>query len=79
MTSRSFRLWSAIYALDADGGHVRRLTKTPYPNSDFVSGYSPDGKHIAFWSDRRYSDGCCSELFVMNADGSHAHAFRPAD
>jgi Tol biopolymer transport system component len=39
---------------------------TTNPNLDFSRTWSPDGKRIAFRSDRRGND----EVFVMNADGT---------
>ena len=71
VTSRAVRLGDHVYTMKGDGRHLARLTATPYPNSDFGSVYSPNGRHIAFSSDRNYADGCCVDLFVMDADGSH--------
>ncbi|MBY0527220.1 MAG: DPP IV N-terminal domain-containing protein [Gemmataceae bacterium] len=53
-----------IYVMDAAGGNVRRLTKSP--GMDLRPAWSPDGKQIAFTSNR---DGNY-EIYVMNADGS---------
>ena len=50
--------------MDADGGNVRRLTN--HPRMDYWPAWSPDGKRIAFTSNR---DGNY-EIYVMNADGS---------
>ena len=62
-----------IYAMDADGGNQRRLTNNPA--SDHSPAWSPDGKHIAFVSER---DGHVNgrgwptfEVYVMAADGSN--------
>ena len=63
-----------IYVMDADGGNQRRLTENPA--SDFSPSWSPDGKRIAFISDR---DGHVHakhgwptyEIYVMDADGSN--------
>ena len=63
-----------IYVMDADGGNPRRLTDNR--GWDFAPSWSPDGKRIAFVSDR---DGhvhvkhgwSTNEIYVMNADGSN--------
>ena len=62
-----------IYVMDADGGNLRRLTDNS--DKDFSPSWSPDGKRIAFMSDR---DGqvharhgwSTYEIYVMNADRS---------
>jgi Tol biopolymer transport system component len=54
-----------VYAMNADGSNVRRLTDNPA--SDSTPKWSPDGSQIAFVSDR---DGNL-EIYVMNADGSN--------
>ncbi|HEX3726237.1 MAG TPA: biopolymer transporter Tol, partial [Pirellulales bacterium] len=53
-----------IFEADPDGKNVRRLTTSP--GYDAECAYSPDGKLIAFCSDR---DGD-PDLYVMNVDGS---------
>lgn len=54
-----------IYVMNADGSDKRRLTHTPYEDTDPI--WSNDGMQIAFVSDRtgRF------EIYVMNADGSN--------
>jgi hypothetical protein len=53
-----------IYAMDADGGNVVRLTTEE--TSDFAGPWSPDGQRIAF---TRFGL-TTSDIWVMNADGS---------
>ena len=58
--------------MDADGSNLRRLTD--HPASDRSPSFSPDGRHIAFESDR---DGNY-ELYVMDADGNNPAAADPS-
>jgi TolB protein len=53
--------------MNADGSHVRNLTN--HPALDASPTWSPDGKKIAFVSDRARKGH--REIYVMNADGSH--------
>ena len=56
-----------IYVMDIDGKNQRRLTNNP--NSDWFPSWSPDGKRIAFASDR---DGNFNyEIYVMDTDGGN--------
>jgi len=61
----AFDPYMDIFEADLDGGHLRQLTDTL--GYDAEGAYSPDGRSIAFCSDR---DGD-PDLYVMNADGSH--------
>jgi len=55
---------SAIYFIKADGTQQKRMT--PVENNDGSPSWSPDGKQIAFCSNR-YGN---MDIFVMNTDGS---------
>ncbi len=54
-----------IYILDLETGKERRLTTNPATDMD--PAISPDGKRIAFVSDRRGK----FEVYLMNIDGSN--------
>jgi Tol biopolymer transport system component len=64
----------AIYTVDVSGGDMRRLTPPGREQYDASPAWSPDGKSLLFvrQTDRgaaRYA----SEIWTMNADGSHQH------
>jgi Tol biopolymer transport system component len=58
-----------IYVMNADGTNVRRLTTSPGGRNTGNPAWSPDGRQIAFNSNR---DGQPSDIYiyVMSADGS---------
>ena len=58
-----------IYVMDDDGGNQRRLTNSP-EKDDVYPSWSPDGKYIAFSSER---DGNFDifDIYVMDADGGN--------
>ncbi len=61
-----------IYVMDADGGNQQNLTNNP--SNDRDPSWSPDGKRIAFFSNRdgHAIDGrLTSEIYVMDADGGN--------
>jgi Tol biopolymer transport system component len=57
---------SDVYSIRADGSGERRLTVSPAFDGD--PAWSPNGRRIAFTSER---DGGDRELYVMNADGTN--------
>jgi Tol biopolymer transport system component len=63
-----FELLGDIYTIPMEGGKATRLTSGQA--FDAQPHYSPDGRTIAFVSDRTQSDN----LWVMNADGTGARA-----
>jgi acylaminoacyl-peptidase len=64
---------SEIYRVDLSDGSLRALTDRRGP--DYNPAVSPDGKHIAYlgFDDKRLGYQA-TELYVMDADGTHAHA-----
>src|SRR4051794_20228720 len=60
-----------IYTIDVTGKNETRLTNNTAKDTDPV--WSPDGKQIAFVSDRDSNWG----IYIMNADGSDQHLITP--
>ena len=57
-----------IYVMDADGGNQERITNNP--SDDRSPSWSPDGKRIAFESDRDAGGNPHGiDIYVMDADG----------
>jgi len=65
-TGGSDQLEIEIYSIQADGSGLVNLTN--HPAIDSYPVWSPDGRQIAFLSDRRGGGGM--DVYVMNADGS---------
>ena len=63
--------WSTyeIYVMDADGGNPQNLTNNP--GDDRSPSWSPDGKRIAFQSNRDWDNPQNTEIYVMDADGKN--------
>ena len=56
-----------IYVLEVETGEVRRLTRSEA--SDGSPAWSPDGRSIAFVSERSNRQEHANEIYVMNASG----------
>jgi Tol biopolymer transport system component len=65
-----------LYLMDADGSQVTRLTHGPA--RDCRPSFTPDGRHILFFSDRAHPGGD-SDLYAMNPDGSAVTRLTRAD
>ena len=65
-----FDLLAHIYRVPISGGQAECLTQSSGAALNFHPHYSPDGKSIAFVSDRNGQNN----LWIMDADGSHPRA-----
>jgi TolB protein len=59
-----FDTFDDVWAIDADGTDLTRLTHSPWP--EFDPSWSPDGRQIAFRSERSGEP----EIWLMNGDGT---------
>jgi len=57
-----------VYSMNPDGTGITRLTNNSAFDASAV--WSPDGKRVAFVSNR-YKPGAGADIFVMNADGTN--------
>ena len=58
---------SELYAMDADGNNLTRLAKHEW--HDAVPTWSPDGRKIAFHSQRLFAHGTRNHIYVITAEG----------
>ena len=58
-----------IYVMDGDGSNQRRVTT--HPARDRLPTWSPDGKKIAFVSNRKNANKDHSQIWVIDADGKN--------
>jgi Tol biopolymer transport system component len=61
-------LFGELYLMNADGTGLKRLTRNR--GDDHAPSWSPDGRRIAFASDRNYPDSFNHELYSIRPDGS---------
>ncbi len=62
----------ALFAVDIDGGDVRRLT--PYTLEVAIKhDWAPDGRHIVITTDADYPDGRSPNVATIRPDGSQLH------
>ena len=60
---------SEIYVMDGDGRNQRRVTVDPA--ADFLPAWSPDGRKIAFVSNRTNRNKHIKQIWVIDADGKN--------
>ena len=63
-----------IWVMNADGSGQKQLTHMPTKHQDGFAHFSPDGKKIVLIADLNYRDNCCSDLYTMDANGTHMTA-----
>lgn len=61
---------TSVYVMDASGGEAKRLTW--HANSALVRGWSKDGKHVLFASDRDTAPVPIHRLWTISAEGGPA-------
>ena len=74
------RTGSNVWTMEADGDNPAPLTADSYPANNIFPSYSPEGDQVVFSSDRRFSDLCCLDLFLVPSTGgagTRIHGIRP--
>jgi Tol biopolymer transport system component len=61
-----------LYSMNAHGSNLTQLTFSPDGTANSYPDFSPDGRFIAFSSDRSHPGGQ-NEIFAMHADGTNLH------
>jgi Tol biopolymer transport system component len=72
-TSDSDLPFPSVFVMSSAGTDVQELTHFTDDYSGGFARYSPDGRKIVLVSDLAHSDHCCTDLYVMNANGSNLH------
>jgi Tol biopolymer transport system component len=73
-TSDSDLPFPSVFVMSSGGTDLHELTHFTDDYSGGFARYSPDGRKIVLVSDLAHSDHCCTDLYVMNANGSNLHA-----
>jgi Tol biopolymer transport system component len=60
-----------IWVMNADGSGQKQLTHLRTKHQAGFASYSPDGKKISLIADLAYKNGCCNDLYTMDANGTH--------
>jgi Tol biopolymer transport system component len=66
--------FNSVWVTRPGGGGLKELTHFNDGHSGGFARYSPDGRKIVLVSDLAYPDHCCTDLYVMNANGSDLHS-----
>jgi Tol biopolymer transport system component len=66
-----------IFSIRADGSRFRDLSRSQRPDGSPV--WSPDGRQVAFWSERVEQGVAARALYVMQADGSRQRRLTPPE
>jgi TolB protein len=70
--NEKFEKEASIHVMDADGSNELRLTETSASVQNVSPAWSPDGRYIAFASNRDHLDRPnVFDIYVMKADGSN--------